>query len=87
MLAGSRISVPAAVWSRICRRVRAALFSSLPRGVGACSTSREPFSARIEASEASRDARFDSLSEIVRPIHRISRKLRDSARKRKGFNS
>ena len=51
----------------------------------------KPFSAGIEASEASRDthytSRFDSFSGIVRPIHRFSKKLRDSARKRRGFHS
>ena len=30
---------------------------------------RGPFSAGVEASEASRDAGFDSLADIVRPIH------------------
>ena len=59
---GSRISAAATVCRRVWRRVRVAtpssraLCSSLPRGVGACSTSREPFFAGSEASEAPRDA-------------------------------
>ena len=36
---------------------------------GSFSTSREPFSAGSEASEASIDACCDSLSDIVRPIY------------------
>ena len=67
-------SAPAAFWRCNCRRVRAATpaslsLSSLPRGGGACSTSREPFSAGIEASNASIDAGLDPGADVVRPIH------------------
>ena len=51
------------------RRAVRTLSSALPRGGGSFATSREPFSAGSEASEASIDACCDSLSDIVRPIY------------------
>ena len=49
--------------------LRCEQFSSLPRGGEACSTFREPFSAGIEASNASIDAGLDPGADVARPIH------------------